>query len=284
MTGVVLPHDTFGSHLHNGQTTDLELEIRNFKAAGQILGELWSNLEIDNHEVRAEYIEDPAGDDIKGFEATAVFRSRHVFESQYLLCYLKCDDRMCCSAPRTSVLAFFPQRRIPALIPISQTSAGVMPLPLDSELSKSHIRFPPLAARQILEESLTPEALKTLYGKSVPYDAFLPSCQGKIEARTCKVCYKYHATKKSLQCHKKICKRSKSRDGVQKKRKHVYEAVEDEFFSVEDEEEVESEDDEEEVEEALEVVLLRPKYSVASGGGLETILHLKEWLKSPWQE
>ena len=153
-----------------------------------------------------------------------------------------------------------------------------------SELAKSHIRFPPLAARQILEESLTPEALKTLYGKSVPYDAFLPSCQGKIEARTCKVCYKYHATKKSLQCHKKICKRSKSRAGVQKKRKHVYEAVEDEFFSVEDEEEVESEDDEEEVEEALEVVRLRPKYSVASGGGLETILHLKEWLKSPWQE
>ena len=29
MTGVVLPHDTFGSHLRNGKTVDEELEKKN---------------------------------------------------------------------------------------------------------------------------------------------------------------------------------------------------------------------------------------------------------------
>ena len=284
MAAVVLPHDTFGSHLHNGQTVDDDLEKKNFKAAGEVLGELWSDLEIDGFEVRAEYVDFPASEEVKDFVATPFFRNRHIFESQYLISYLKCDDRMCCSEPRTAVSAFFPHRRIPALIPIAYASSGLLPLPLNPEIAKNPIKFPTLAARQILEEKLTPPALKTLYGKSVPYDAFLPSCQEKVEGRTCKVCFKYHATKKSLQCHKRICKRSKSRPGSAKKRKHFYEAVEDEFCTAEDEEEVESEADEEEVEEVLEVVQERQTFSVAGGGGVETITNLREWLKSPWQE
>ena len=285
MTGVVLPHDTFGSHIHNGQTTDVDLEKRNFKAAGEVLGELWSNLEIDGFEVRAEFVDEPASVEIKEFVASPSFRNRHVFESQYLTSYMKCDDRLCCSPPRTSVLAFFPHRRIPALIPISRTSSGVTALPLGSEIAQNQIKFPTLAARQILEESLTPQSLKSLYGKSVPYDAFLPSCQDKIEGRTCKVCYKYHATKKSLQSHKRICKRSKSQSSAQKRRKHVFHAVEDEFSAVDESDDTDSEDNlEEEDEEELEVIHERTKISFSSGGGLETILNLREWLKSPWQE
>ena len=44
MTGIVLPHDTYGSHLVNGKTVDPELELKNFKAAGEILSELWSDM------------------------------------------------------------------------------------------------------------------------------------------------------------------------------------------------------------------------------------------------
>ena len=285
MAGVVLPHDTFGSHIHNGQTTDIELEKKNFKAAGEVLAELWSNLEIDGFEVKAEFIDEPASDEIKEFVATPFFRNRHVFESQYLTCYLKCDDRTCCSAPRTSVSAFFPHRRIPALIPIARTFSGMTALTLGPEVAQNQIKFPTLAARQVLEQSLTPPSLKSLYGNSVPYDAFLPSCQGKIEGRTCKVCYKYHATKKSLQSHKKICKRTKSQSSGQKRRKHVYEAVEDEFCAVEEGDDSEDDDDvEEEVEEELEVIHERSRISFSCGGGVETILNLREWLKSPWQE
>ena len=92
-------------------------------------------------------------------------------------------------------------------------------------------------------------------------------------------------TQKSLQCHKRICKRTKSQSNGQKRRKHVYKAVEDEFWAVEEGDDSEDDDYvEEKVEEELEVIHERSRISFSSGGGVETILNLREWLKSPWQE
>ena len=54
LTGVILPYDTFGSHLQNGKTVDSELEKNNFKAAGETLAQIWNDLEIDGHNVMAE--------------------------------------------------------------------------------------------------------------------------------------------------------------------------------------------------------------------------------------
>ena len=41
LSGIVLPADTFGSHLKDGQTIDDELDQRNFEAAGEVLAEVW---------------------------------------------------------------------------------------------------------------------------------------------------------------------------------------------------------------------------------------------------
>ena len=71
MTGVVLPHDTFGSHLRNGKTVDEELEKKNFEAAGDTLANLWNDLEIDENPVKAEYIVEPASEEIVRFEITS---------------------------------------------------------------------------------------------------------------------------------------------------------------------------------------------------------------------
>lgn len=58
LAGLVLPHDTYGSHLDSkGFTIDEEKERENFKAAGKILVEVWNSLIIDNYPVVAEYIE-----------------------------------------------------------------------------------------------------------------------------------------------------------------------------------------------------------------------------------
>jgi hypothetical protein len=302
MTGIVLPHDTYGSHLVNGQTVDTELEKKNFKAAGETLSELWSNLTIDNHEVKAEYVENPAKVETKEHKVSPAFRSRHVFETQYMVAYMKCDDRTCCAAPKTSVMYFFPHRRLPSLIPIKKTAAGMVPLALTPEVYKSHIEFPTLSTRVLLEETITPEELTLKYGKSVPYDVYLPSCQEKIEGRTCKVCYKYHATKKSLQIHKKVCKRSKTGGGSTKKlcrntrgrntgKGRAGTMFEDSGSDLTDEEQDINnsihEDDVEEKEDDLadlETTSARPTYSIAGEGGVETILNLREWLKSPWAD
>ena len=64
LTGLVLPHDYFGTHLNvSGLTIDAELEKNNFKTTGEVLGEVWSMDMIDHHPVVAEYIEPPPSTD-----------------------------------------------------------------------------------------------------------------------------------------------------------------------------------------------------------------------------
>ena len=57
--GVLLEHKHFGAHLDDkGNTTDPQLELKNFKHAGNILGEIWSGIVIDGYPVIGEYIGD----------------------------------------------------------------------------------------------------------------------------------------------------------------------------------------------------------------------------------
>ena len=284
LTGVILPHDTFGSHLQNGKTVDSELEKNNFKAAGETLAQIWNDLEIDGHNVKAEYIEKPPNDETINFEVTPKFKSRHVLETQYMVCYLKCDDRSCCTKFRTSVDIFFPNRRIPALIPIKRTISGPVSLKLEPEVYKSKLEFLSPFERILMEDRLVPEELKNKYGKYVPYDCYLPTCQDKVENRTCKVCYKYHATIKSLKTHMKVCKRSKHTNS-----KAVKKSSNKESFIDSDEDDLNSStmhnEENQNDDEEIDVQRVRVTYSVTNPGEcVETILNLKEWLKSPWQE
>ena len=60
LTGLVLPHDYFGTHLNvYGGTVDVELEKENFKKTGEVLAEVWSMDRIDRNPVLAEYIDPP---------------------------------------------------------------------------------------------------------------------------------------------------------------------------------------------------------------------------------
>lgn len=44
LSGLVLPHQYYGSHLDkSGKTIDAELEKLNFKKAGETLADVWSN-------------------------------------------------------------------------------------------------------------------------------------------------------------------------------------------------------------------------------------------------
>ena len=44
LSGVILPAETYGTHLRNGATVDEELEERNFQAAGETLAVIWDGL------------------------------------------------------------------------------------------------------------------------------------------------------------------------------------------------------------------------------------------------
>lgn len=85
LSGVILEHDHFGSHLDSrGRTIDLEKEKSNFSHAGNILANIWSNMTIDGYEVLAQYVEEEKCNVIADFPS-AEWYSLHVRESQYLL-------------------------------------------------------------------------------------------------------------------------------------------------------------------------------------------------------
>ena len=57
--GLLLPPETCGKHLDSQRrTTNVELEKRNFKAAGHILAEIWNEVVLDKFPVVSEYVED----------------------------------------------------------------------------------------------------------------------------------------------------------------------------------------------------------------------------------
>ena len=58
LSGVLLPHDHFGTHLNSqGKTINTDLERKNFAHAGKLLAEIWSDTVIDGHPTVSEFID-----------------------------------------------------------------------------------------------------------------------------------------------------------------------------------------------------------------------------------
>ena len=97
LAGVILPHEYFGSHLNASlETTDTQLEQRNFEYAGKILCEIWGKMVIDGFPVVSDFINNEPTATVH--HVSNEWRDQHVMESQYLLQIVKCDNRECCSA------------------------------------------------------------------------------------------------------------------------------------------------------------------------------------------
>lgn len=85
LSGLVIPHDHFGSHLgSDGKTVDEDLEKRNFQYAGGVLCDVWSNLVVDGHPVSAEYV-GPDEQLVQPDMPDSDWCMRHIRESQYFL-------------------------------------------------------------------------------------------------------------------------------------------------------------------------------------------------------
>ena len=70
LSGLVLPAETFGSHLQHGKTIDEALEEKNFESAGEVLADVWNKMVIDEHDVTAEYISVKPTEDIFKFSVS----------------------------------------------------------------------------------------------------------------------------------------------------------------------------------------------------------------------
>ncbi|KAL4719530.1 hypothetical protein ACJJTC_016604 [Scirpophaga incertulas] len=199
LTGVVLKHDNFGSHLGN-KTTDLDLEKRNFESAGTVLSNIWSQLVIDGYPVVAKYIMPTETrldvEQAKALKRDAIWYANHVRESQYLLQIVKCEVVSCCGVQRSSLRRLLREGFLPPPVLIKQTSSGYVTTEKDDIEGK----FAPL----LLQLSLKLSASSHL--KQVPYDSYCPSVEGYLCKRSCGFCGLYFASYKASNQHKQLHK------------------------------------------------------------------------------
>lgn len=196
LSGVVLPHDHYGSHLDScGRTVDTDLELQNFKHAGDCLAEIFSSVVIDNYSVTAEFVENADSEMQKNsmMTASAEWVGQHVRSSQYLLQIVKCENVKCCTAFRSAYIRFMRTRFLPAPIPLCYAP--------DLQISSDATT----ARYATLSQNLA------FFNKDVPYDQYCPSVSDKLDSRVCSDCGLYCASAVLLKKHRTVHKRQKTR-------------------------------------------------------------------------
>ena len=207
LSGVILPHETYGSHLDNkGKTVDPEMEKKNFEAAGKVLSEIWSKVVIDQHPVVATYV-DPNGSSLDPqtmVAKDAKWFAEHVRTSLYFTQIVKCTNDDCCSLPRSSLFTILPGRFLPPPFPMCQTSSGLKaPERNDASLCKFVPLFQSLALKVT---DILPRSARMF--RILPYDFYCPSANASLLEKTCKVCNQYFASSVILKKHMVIHRHS----------------------------------------------------------------------------
>lgn len=188
LRGVLLPHDTFGSHLDGSKRTiDKDLEIKNFKAAGKVLAEIFSGITIDGYDVYSEYVE-------PGKKTTRVcpnegWIDRHVRSSQYALQIVKCQQDDCCTPLRSCIGMFLPSRFLPP--PVAFKYNPSLSVATVAEVN-SDCRYASLYQNMAL-----------LDATQLTYDEYCPSLDSKVKRqRVCDQCGLYFGSVALLKNHK----------------------------------------------------------------------------------
>lgn len=201
LSGVILPHDRFGSHLNEKyETINNDLEKQNFGFAGKSLAEIWSQVTVDGFPTIAEYI-NPEESEVSENELQLrdeEWFSIHVRTSQYFTQVVKCSDNNCCSSPRSSYFNVIKDRFIPPPVPIDNTIEGLKSP--ERTTKKDYDNYPSLFVLQNLKlQDILPQSAKMF--KSIPYDLYCPSVQSFLHDRICKICHLYFASLVMLRNH-----------------------------------------------------------------------------------
>uniref|UniRef100_A0A914DJC8 C2H2-type domain-containing protein n=1 Tax=Acrobeloides nanus TaxID=290746 RepID=A0A914DJC8_9BILA len=193
LAGLILPYNTFGSHLDkNGKTVDLDREKKNFEAAGQALAEVWSSLIIGDHPVLATWVSPDEEKPLLELPKQKWIVD-HVSFGQYLLQFRKCLNKICCRPYKTNIRKILKDGFLPGPIPFSLSSKGPK--------INANGRFLNLATRL---------AFSKLQPENMIFDQFCPSIANSIQDRTCSNCAFYFSSKSLLSDHNKakICVKS----------------------------------------------------------------------------
>ncbi|KAI9556025.1 hypothetical protein GHT06_018591 [Daphnia sinensis] len=199
LSGLILPHDHFRTHLDDqGRTIDDEKEKKNFLFAGQTLAEIWSDVVIDSFPVVAKYVDPDSESELKPESLVSkdeTWFANHVRTSQYCLQIVKCFDETCCSKIRSSYFSLIPGRFLPPPIPLIQSENDGLKAPERSESETNH-KFAPLFISQNLNlDRILPRTSRNF--------------KSQLSERCCKECSLYFASKVMLKNHSSMHKTAK---------------------------------------------------------------------------
>lgn len=214
LSGVLLEHEFFGSHLDSQmRTVDPELEKKNFGHAGQTLAALWSDMRLDDYPVFAEYVEPNQSELTNLTEKDPEWFANHVRSSQYFLQVVKCLNKKCCTPFRSSLLTVLPNRFIPPPIPLYQTDFGLK-APNPGNLGNKN--FASLFVISSLDlYKVLPNAIQI---DNLAFDTYCPSVYKRIKERTCKTCKLYFASNVIQKMHCQIHKTDTTARKIRPKR------------------------------------------------------------------
>ena len=198
ITGLILPHDSYGNHLDaSGKTIDDELEKKNFFKAAETLSEVWSKKVIDGHQIDCRAV--PLNQKFIPPEPTPSWVSKHVRQTRYSLQIVKCRDRTCCEAFETNWLTVFPERFPPNPVVMKYTDRGIEAVEPNAYFDNPKLEFAPLSQRMIVKE----QPNKANQFLKVPFDLYCPSMKDTLENGICETCGSYWPSKAAKDRHKK---------------------------------------------------------------------------------
>ena len=194
LSGIILPYETFESHLNSrGETINEEIELQNFRKAGETLADVWNEAFIDKFPVVAQWRGGHTADHTN--VSSQEWMAKHVRSNQYLLQIVKCNDEECCSPLRSTLKSLLPQRFL--LSPLSVSNERGL-----SYVSGEQHKFLPLILR--LTSNILPEGWSENNKTLIPYDFYCPTVQNQITNRTCNDCKLYFASTTMMMQHKKV--------------------------------------------------------------------------------
>ena len=172
LAGVVLPHDTFGSHLDpNGTSIDERKELQHFQRAGKLLADIWSSTTIDGYPVSAEWVDpDERCNEFQSFSDKTLggkWMENHVRISKYCLEIAKCGNSDCCRPLRTNVQTVLQGQFLPT--PLVFAKGGTLMNPQDKNENNKCAGFYKCLALRHMRPSSYEDC------EFLPFDLYCPS-------------------------------------------------------------------------------------------------------------
>lgn len=197
LSGIILPYDTFGSHLNQSRkTVDKDLELKIFAAAGELLAVRWRKAVYKGSPTFADYISvTDSKDDHPSLPSPHWFQE-HVRSSKYMTQIVKCTNNKCCKPMRSGWMNVVPNRFLDPPVRVSNNKSFKICKPNEDG---------------IYVDSFTASGMNL--NKQVKFDSACPSVEGSLSRRTCKQCGAYFGTITTLNYHRKMHAKKRGRRG-----------------------------------------------------------------------